>query len=119
MIKSEENLIGAWAFTIGVIVAIIIGFFQAQLGTYVNWIYLVLIGLGTLVGLMNLADKDLDKFLIASVSIVIVGYMGQEALKVASRVGLTISIILAALLVMFIPATIIVALKAVFSISKS
>lgn len=118
-IRYKENLIGAWAFFIGVLLATAIGIVQAGTGVEVNWIYALLALLGIFIGLMNMGDKDVDKFLIASVSLVIVSYMGQSALKVASNVGLIMGTILLALLVMIIPATIIVAIKAVFSISKS
>jgi hypothetical protein len=119
VIKSQENLIGAWAFFIGVIFAVVIGIFQSQLGTHVNWIYVLLAIIGFLIGILNVGDKDIDKFLIASVSLVIVSFMGSSTLKVASNIGLMIGIVLQALLVMFIPATIVVALKAVFAISKT
>ncbi len=118
-IRSQENLIGAWAFFVGVIFAVILGIFQSELGTHINWIYVLLAIIGLIVGLLNVGDKDVDKFLLASVSLVVVSYMGQDSLRVASRIGLMIGTMLLALLVMFIPATIIVALKAVFAISKS
>ena len=118
-IRYKENMIGAWAFFVGVVLAIIIGVFQAGLNAQIDWVYAILAILGIFIGLMNTGDKDIDKFLIASVSLVIVSYMGQSALKVASAVGLIIGTILLALLVMVIPATIIVAVKAVFSTSKS
>lgn len=119
VIRSQENLIGAWAFFIGVVFALIIGVFQTQLGTQIGWFYAVLAVIGIIVGLSNIGDKDVDKFLLASVSVVIVSYMGQSALKVASNVGLIIATMSLAMMVMAIPATIIVALKAVFAISKS
>lgn len=117
-IRYKENLIGAWSFFVGVVLAVIIGIFQAGTGTEVNWIYAVLAILGIFIGLMNIGDKDVDKFLLAAIALVIASYMGQSALKVASSVGLIMGTILLALLVMIIPATIIVAIKAVFSTSK-
>jgi hypothetical protein len=118
-IRSQENAIGAWSFFIGVILAIVIGVFQSQLGVQVNWIYIVLVILGIIVGLSNTADRDVDKFLIASVALVIVSYMGQDTLRFLSKIGLIISTVLSALLLMFVPAAIIVAVKAVFSITKT
>ena len=118
-IRYKENLIGAWAFFVGVVLAAIIGVVQFGTAVELDWVYAVLAVLGIFIGLMNMGDKDVDKFLLASVSLVIVSYMGQSALKVASTVGLIIGTILLALLVMVIPATIIVAIKAGFSVSKS
>jgi len=119
VIRSRENSIGAWAFFIGVVLAIIMGVFQSLFATEVSWIYIVLVFLGVLVGLMNMADKDIDKFLMAAVSLVIVSYAGQSALSAATKIGSVLGITLTALLVLFIPATIIVVLKTVFSISEN
>jgi len=63
-------------------------------------------------------------FLIASVSLVLVSYTGISGLILGAAVsgleiGQIISSILQTLLAMFVPATIIVALKSVFSIASS
>lgn len=114
-IKSKENLVGAWAFLIGVILAIVIGLFKAQLGaTAENAILALLVILGLVVGLLNVGDKDIHTFLLAGLALVIVSYMGTNVLVIIPQ----ISEILNALLILFIPATIIVALKSVFSIAK-
>jgi len=101
--KNKGNLVGAWAFLIGVILAVIIGLIGTEVSTVI------------LVGILNVGDKDVNTFLIAAAVLVIVSWMGSDALGVISVLGK----ILNALLVMFIPATVIVALKAVFAIAKS
>jgi hypothetical protein len=119
--KSKENLIGAWAFLIGVILAIAIGLFP-QLGTRASTIiYGLLVLIGLLVGILNVADRDSMTFLMASVALVIVSGLGQYTLVFISNISPVLSYlssILSALLVMFIPSTIIVALKTVFSITS-
>ena len=114
-IKSKENLIGAWAFLIGVILAVIIGLFKARLGLAAsNVILALLVILGLVVGLLNVGDKDIKTFLLAGLSLVIVSYMGSNILGIISQIEEVFN----ALLIMFIPATVIVALKSVFSIAK-
>src|SRR3989338_6315451 len=113
MVKSRENLIGAYAFLIGVIFAIAMGLFQKMLGIdYSNAPYAFLVILGIIVGFLNVGDRDSMTFLIASLSLVIVSGFGQSALVYVSNVPILSSLttILAALLVLFVPATIIVAL---------
>ena len=120
-IKSKENLIGAWAFLIGVILAVVIGLFKAQLGAVAeSTILALLVILGLVVGLLNVGDKDVNTFLLAGVALVIVSYMGSSALGIVSQIGALsyLGEILNALLVLFVPATIIVALKTVFSIAN-
>ena len=119
--KSRENLLSAWAVLIGVIVAIILGIFQnTLLSEDTVWIYAILAVLGIIIGIASFRGdySDATTFLMATVSLVIVSYMGNTALKTVGDVGMTISIVLNALLVMFIPATIIVAVKAVFSVAS-
>ena len=114
--KKYGNLIGAWAFLIGVILAAVIGLFTKFVGaeTYTT-ISMILVVLGIIVGLLNVANKESSGFLLAGVVLVLVSFMGQSVLSIIPQVRL----ILGALLTLFVPATIIVALKSVFEISKS
>ncbi|MEM4181566.1 MAG: hypothetical protein QXX68_00160 [Candidatus Pacearchaeota archaeon] len=121
MVKSKENLLGAYAFLIGVILAVLVGILQTTLDIRSSGIpYILLVILGVGVGLFNFNEKDSFTFLVASLSLVIVSGFGQTALVYVSKVPIlsSLSDILAALMVMFVPATIIVALKTVFSIAS-
>lgn len=121
MVKSKENLVGAYAFLIGVVLAVILGLSQKYIvGTTSNLPYAILVILGLIVGFMNTGDKDSTTFLLASVSLVIVSALGQNALIYLSNLPILSSLteILKALVVLFVPATIIVALKTVFSIAN-
>ena len=121
MVKSRENLVGAYAFLIGVILAILMGLLQKSVvSSSSNMPYAFLVVLGIIVGSLNIGDKDSITFLIASLALVIVSGFGQSALIYVSTIPILSSLnsILAALLVMFVPATIIVALKTVFSIAR-
>jgi len=119
--KSRENLIGAWAVLIGVVAAISLIIFQETVLTAKNnWIYALLAVLGVIVGLATITENSRDSttFLLATMSLVIVSYMGRTSLALVGNVGLFIVNILDALLTLFIPATIIVSLKTVFSIAS-
>ena len=122
MVKSKENLIGAYAFLIGVILAILVGILQQSLDIVETSSvpYALLVILGLLVGFFNFSDKDSFTFLVASLSLVIVSGFGQTALIYVAQVPIlsSLSAVLSALMVMFVPATIIVALKVVFSMAK-
>jgi len=122
MVKSKENLMGAYAFLAGVILAVALGLFQGVLGTGGNFAYLILVILGVVVGSLNIGDKDSNTFLLASLALVIVAALGNDTLQFISNLSPAIIPylinVLRALLVLFIPATILVALKTVFSIAK-
>ncbi|MCX6742361.1 MAG: hypothetical protein NTX24_04295 [Candidatus Pacearchaeota archaeon] len=107
------NMIGAWAFLIGVILAIIFAFFGA--GIWLSWLFLVI---GLVVGLLNIADAETQPFLIAGVILVIVGSFGGNVFTSAALGVSFVSQFLNNLLMLFVPATIVVALKSVFSMAK-
>ena len=117
MKKSKKGLkfIGSWAFLIGFVAAVTFGVFNAQITGITNTIDLwSLIILGIIIGLINVSNKESSKFLIAGLVLVIVSYMGQGILVIIPQIGS----ILSALLVIFVPTTIIVALKSVFEMAK-
>ena len=126
VIKSKENTVGAWAFLIGVILAILIGVATSlipipSLTAYSAEIYGVLIILGIIVGFMNIGAKDSQTFMIAGTVLVIVSKFGMESVTgslIGIGIGDLVGSVFAALLVLFVPATIIVALKTVFSIAN-
>ncbi|MGK0209548.1 MAG: hypothetical protein ACI83O_000826 [Patescibacteria group bacterium] len=121
MVKSHENLVAAYAFLTGVILSIILGFTTRSLSSANSYFYIALVVLGAIIGYLNAGDKDSTTFLLASVSLVIVGGLGNSTLVFISNISPVLQIlndILRALLVLFIPATIIAALKVVFSIAK-
>ncbi len=121
MVKSKENLVGAYAFLIGVVLAVVFGLFNKPLEQAGGMFYSILVLIGLIVGFMNVSDKNSSTFLLASLALVIVGALGNDPLIYISQnnyVVTSLSNVLVSLLVLFVPATIIVALKTVFSITK-
>ena len=126
-IKSRENLLGAYSFLVSIILAIIVGATTVFLGPN-EAVTKTLTSLLVILGLVSgyfVAEKDVRTFLMAAVSIVFVSFAGlQGGLISAAVLGIVnvsklITNILGALMFIFIPATIVVALKTVFSLAKS
>jgi len=116
MAKAKDlHLLGSWAFVLGVILAIAIGLFSSQLANLTSTIELVLVVIGLVVGFLSIGAKQSNQFLLAALSLVIVSSLGSAVLGGIIYLGS----ILNALLLIFIPATIIVALKAVFPMVKA
>ena len=126
--KSQENFVGAWVFLTGVVLAVIIGvvttFFIpiSKISQYSSPIYAILVILGLIVGMkINVSGKDSQIFLISSAVLVIVSKFGMDSVTgslIGISVGGLVSSVFGALLVLFVPATIIVALKTLFSITN-
>lgn len=119
--KRSMNQLGAWAFLVGVVLAVILGIFNDQLVSVNNVIIAILVIAGILVGLFNVKDKESSKFLLAALALVIVSYLGDNAISAWTAIpaaGEMLRNILTALLILFVPTSIIVALRAVFEIAK-
>lgn len=119
-IRSRENLFGAWAFLIGVVLAVLVGVIA---GSRTNQLILGILAVIGIIAGYFVAEKDVQTFLLASVSLVIVSFAGIQGLVLDAAIrgiaiGRMVSSILGTLLVMFVPATIVVALKTVFSLAK-
>jgi hypothetical protein len=128
VLKSHENFVGAWIFLTGVVLAVLIGiaatFFIPlnRIAMFSSPIYAVLVILGIIVGMkINVSGKDSQTFLITSAVLVIVSRFGMESVTgslIGIGVGDLVSSVFSALLVLFVPATIVVALKNLFSMTN-
>ncbi len=127
VIKSKENSVGAWAFLIGVVLAIVIGIATKLISipaliSYSPQIYAILVILGLIVGFsINVTGKNSQTFLITGAVLVVVSKFGMESVTgslIGIGIGDIVSSTFAALLVLFVPATIVVAIKTVFGLAK-
>jgi uncharacterized membrane protein len=111
MAKNSKNMIGSWAFLAGVILAVILGALGLAEGVWLS----ALVVIGLIVGFLNISDKETMPFLLSGAVLIIASSLGSTVLRDIAYVGG----ILAALLAIFVPATVIVAIKNVFSLAKN
>ncbi|MEK6758138.1 MAG: hypothetical protein AABX88_03330 [Nanoarchaeota archaeon] len=113
MAKSK-NTIGSWAFLAGVVLALVLGvFMQNQISN--PTIVLVLVVIGFVVGILNVTGEETQSFLLSGAVLIIASSLGAGALGGISILEGT----MAALLMIFVPATIIVAIKNVFTLARN
>lgn len=109
--KAGGNMIGSWAFLIGVILAVFLG---AGLLSASKTLALILVLIGLIIGLLNIADKEVSPFLMSGAVLIIASSLGLDSLgSIPFFNGM-----LLALLAIFVPATVIVAIKNVFSFAR-
>ena len=109
--RGGSNQLGSWAFLVGLIIAIVIGLF----GQLVSAWLMALVIIGLLVGLLNVADRETTPFLMSGLVLIIASAYGADVLAPVPYAGQ----IFDALLVLFVPATIVVAVKNVFTLARS
>ena len=117
--KKLGNLIGSWAFLVGVVLALAIGIASAVdesiLLNYDSGMAITLIVIGLIVGLFNITSKEVTPFLLSGICLIIASAFGAGMTASIPGVGATLS----SILLIFVPATIIVAVKNVFSLAKN
>ena len=113
----KEYSIGSLSFLIGAGVAVIAGIVSPSgTGTVLTS---ALIVLGIIVGILNVTTKEINSFLMATVSLVIVSALGGAVLGQVAVIGTYLEAILVALLTFIIPSILIVALKSVYSLAAT
>ena len=109
--NSGLNLLSGWAFLAGVALAVVLGFLGGASGYWV-WV-LVLIGI--IVGLLNVAGREVTPFLMSGAVLIIASAFGSELMSSVQYLGP----IFDALLAVFVPATVVVAIKNAFMLARN
>ena len=105
------DIVGKWAFLAGVVLAVVLGALGPVNGTWA----MVLVAIGLVVGLLNVADKEVMPFLMSGAVLIIASALGGNVMGGLPYVGS----IFDALLAIFVPATVIVAVRNVFIIARN
>ena len=115
----EKGMIGKWAFIIGALLAIVMGILEAvgnAIGTN-EWLVLVLLVAGVLIGIVNITAKEVEPFLVASIAVLATaaGANLMAANTLFSPLGTLLADIVKDVALVVAPAALIVALRAVYS----
>ena len=114
----NENLLGSWSFLVGLILAILLGLGISALEPYQGTLLWVVFLLGVVVGLLNITGQEVGAFLTSGTVLVLVSFLGLQV-GIFESVAPAIYGILLGILTLFVPATIIVALRSVFVLAKN
>ena len=125
------NKLGTWAFIIGIIIALIVGLYQAYLmennsstdiGGYIAWILVVLgaiVGILAALGKGTITKNETTGFLIAGIALVVMyGVFGSMYLYLKPWIGSLLSGVSMALSIFVAPAVGILAIKAIWDMGK-
>ncbi len=116
--KTSVQRIGAWAFIIGILLAILLGLFgQGQ--TWSTTASSVLVLLGLIVGLLNVTAKETRDYLISAAVLIIVAGFGIQLLGQVAVVGTFLASILTGIVSFVVPAAIVVSLKEIYATASS
>ncbi|MEK6863163.1 MAG: hypothetical protein AABW53_00515 [Nanoarchaeota archaeon] len=112
-----SNMLGAWSFLVGLVLAVLLG--VGLTGPYAGQMLWVVFLLGLVVGLLNITSQETSAFLTSGTVLVLVSFLGANVLGSVQGAGVDVLVgVLQSILTLFVPATIIVALRAAFSLAR-
>ena len=104
------GIIGFIAFVLGLVIAVVAG----ALGWQYDWVILVLVLLGILIGALNISSKEMIPLLLATIALIVVG--GVFAPIKTLGIGSILDAILSLVATLMAPAAVIVAIKALWAV---
>ncbi len=108
---------GQWTFIVGILLAVIFGFFKA--GQWEGIVTIVLVIAGLVVGFLNVTEKETTPFLIAAVALMATSAANLRVIdSLVSNVGTWLQNIVGNLAVFVAPAAVLVAVKAVWALAR-
>jgi len=114
--SGRSALLGSWSFLIGVVLAVILGLGLG--GAYSTTLLWILFLLGVIVGLVNITHNETGSFLTSGTILVLVSFLGASVIESVAVPFVSMANLLKGILTLFVPATIIVALKSVFVLAR-
>ena len=118
-----KKKIGNYLFIAGVILAIVLGLFAKTdaVKSTADWLWLVLVVLGLVVGFLNVSGKETKEFLLVTVALVVVTYAAKsqvDSWETLKWIGPYLSGVFNSILAFVVPASVVVALKDVWELAK-
>ncbi len=113
----KKNILGHWAFLVGVILAVILGLGLGIVQNYQAEILWATFLLGIVIGSLNIGPDEMYSFLTSGTVLALVSFLGIQV-GIFDAVAPAIANLLRGILTLFIPATIMAALRLVFAVAR-
>ena len=114
--SSVGNFLGAWAFIIGLILAIVIALIGT--GSVGAWAFILLLVLGLIVGLFNISDQETVSYLVAAIAFLFT-FSALSNIAITLFNWQALATFFQLLNAFVAPAAAIVAIKALFKTSRN
>lgn len=114
--KTPAHMLGSWAFLAGFVLAILLGF--GYTGAYQATMLWVVFLVGVVVGILNITHDETAAFMTSGTVLSLVAFLGIQV-NVFDSVAPMIVNVLKGILTLFVPATLIVALRSVFGLARN
>ena len=117
--KKVTNKMIAYAFTAGVIIALVLGLIATMVPAgWVPYLTTLLILAGIIVGFFNITPEEAKSYVLYVTAIVVVTSLSKGSLGAVQAVGPYFESVLDSIMAFIVPSVIIVGLKAVIHLAK-
>jgi len=113
----SKNQVGVLAFGAGLFVALFLALVQPGVSPTTQMLALGLLGVS--IGLLNIEDKEMELYMIASVTLIVAASAFAQVLSTLPTVSGFLERLLMNVLYIVVPGVVIVALKVIYDASKS
>jgi len=110
----NPSIVGKWAFIIGLVIALLASFITG----YATVILSILFILGLIVGFLNITEKEIIKFLVGVITLLLLGVASIQVLSFLQVIGQYINSVLGNFISFVSAAGLVVAIKAIIETSK-
>ena len=118
-VKKLANTVIAYSFTVGVVIALVLGLVSGMVTQWVPALTSLLILAGVVVGFFNITPAETKDYVLFVTAVVIVISLGGNTLGQVQYVGDYLSRILTSILAFILPSVIIVAIKAIINLARN
>lgn len=116
---SVVNRLIAYAFTAGVVIALVLGLVGAYISAWVPLLTSLLVLAGIVVGFFNIHPNETRDYVLFVTALVIVTSLSKGSLGTIQYVGPLLESVLSSILAFIVPSVVIVSVKAVIGLAKN
>jgi len=114
--KKDLTQVGAWAFVVGLLVAIVLGIAPGVISATTT--ILVLGILGIVVGLLNIGERETQSYLLGNIAFLVASGSLLSLVIAVPALGIYLATIVANIALFVAPGAAIVGLKAIYQIAR-
>lgn len=108
---AKQNKVGSVAFLVSIVLAVILGLVGMANGMWLS----ILVVLGLIVGLVNISGSEASSFLVSGAVLIVASVFGSNVIGAIPAVGNVLDAVMA----VFVPAIVIVAVKSVYTAARN
>lgn len=119
VVSGVANKLIAYAFTVGIIAALVLGLLSTWVAQWEAVLTSILILAGIVVGFFNISPKEARDYILYVTALVIVTSLSKGTLGALTTIGPMLENVLGSIMAFIMPSVIIVGIKSILNLARS